>query len=74
MKYNIIGDIHGRTSWKELVIEDGINIFVGDYFSPYHSEYTFNKCMQTLTSKDFSSILNLKPAIKLLVWSMVADP
>ena len=35
MKYNIIGDIHGRTIWKELVREDCINIFVGDYFSPY---------------------------------------
>jgi len=34
-KYNIIGDIHGRTTWKDLVIEDGINIFVGDYFDPY---------------------------------------
>lgn len=33
--YNIIGDIHGRTSWKELVDEDCINIFVGDYFDPY---------------------------------------
>lgn len=35
MKYNIIGDIHGRTGWKDLVREDCINIFVGDYFSPY---------------------------------------
>jgi hypothetical protein len=34
-KYNIIGDTHGRTAWKDLVISDGINIFVGDYFSPY---------------------------------------
>lgn len=33
--YNIIGDIHGRTSWKELVDEDCINVFVGDYFDPY---------------------------------------
>lgn len=33
--YNIIGDIHGRTSWKELVTDSGINIFVGDYFDPY---------------------------------------
>lgn len=33
--YNIIGDIHGRTNWKELVDEDCINIFVGDYFDPY---------------------------------------
>ena len=33
--YNIIGDIHGRTSWKELVDEDCINVFVGDYFDSY---------------------------------------
>lgn len=33
--YNIIGDIHGRKSWKELIDEDCINIFVGDYFDPY---------------------------------------
>ncbi len=33
--YNIIGDIHGRTCWKNLVREDSINIFVGDYFDPY---------------------------------------
>lgn len=35
-KLNVIGDIHGRTSWKDLVIEDAVNVFVGDYFSPYH--------------------------------------
>ena len=35
MRYNIIGDIHARTIWKELVIDDAVNIFVGDYFSPY---------------------------------------
>lgn len=33
--YNIIGDIHGRSCWKNLVREDCINIFVGDYFDPY---------------------------------------
>ena len=33
--YNIIGDIHGRTCWKELVKDDCINIFVGDYLDPY---------------------------------------
>ena len=30
--YNIIGDIHGKESWKQLVQEEGINVFVGDYF------------------------------------------
>lgn len=33
--YNIIGDIHGRRCWKNLVREDSVNIFVGDYFDPY---------------------------------------
>ena len=33
--FNIIGDIHGRTCWKELIDENEINIFVGDYFDPY---------------------------------------
>lgn len=36
MIYNIIGDIHGRTCWKELVQDNAVNVFVGDYFSPYH--------------------------------------
>lgn len=35
--YNIIGDIHGRTCWKELVKDDCINIFVGDYLDPYEN-------------------------------------
>ena len=30
--YTIIGDIHGKESWKQLVQEEGINVFVGDYF------------------------------------------
>lgn len=32
---NIIGDIHGRDSWKELVDLNFLNVFVGDYFDPY---------------------------------------
>lgn len=35
MKINVIGDIHGRTNWKDLVLEDAVNVFVGDYFDPY---------------------------------------
>ena len=34
-KCNVIGDTHGLTSWKELVIDDAVNVFVGDYFSPH---------------------------------------
>jgi len=46
MIYNIIGDIHGRTSWKELVQEDAINIFIGDYFDPYldYNDIPFIEC------------------------------
>ena len=35
MKYNIIGDIHGRTNWKQLVDADAVNVFLGDYFDPH---------------------------------------
>ena len=41
-KFNVIGDIHGRTKWKELVKDDAVNIFVGDYFDPY-DDYTFEE-------------------------------
>ncbi len=33
--YNIIGDVHGRDCWQQLVKDDCVNIFVGDYFDPY---------------------------------------
>lgn len=49
MKYNIIGDTHGRTKWKDLVLPDAINIFVGDYFSPYTKSegIDYNQCQDT---------------------------
>ena len=34
-KYVIIGDIHCRESWKRLIVEGAVHVFVGDYFSPY---------------------------------------
>ena len=43
MLYNIIGDIHGRTYWKNLVMDNAVNIFVGDYFSPY-GYISFDDC------------------------------
>jgi hypothetical protein len=52
--YNIIGDIHGRTCWKNLVREDSINIFVGDYFDPY--EYI----PQAERMANFQKIIDLK--------------
>ncbi|WQJ53501.1 MAG: hypothetical protein [Wendovervirus sonii] len=54
MIYNIIGDIHCRTNWKELVKKDAINIFVGDYFSPYN-DISFKK-----GKKNFLEIINFK--------------
>ncbi len=39
MLYNFIGDIHGRNVWQKLVREDAINVFVGDYLDPYHTEH-----------------------------------
>lgn len=47
--YNIIGDIHGRSCWENLVREDSVNIFVGDYLdsyeniSPAEQMYNFQK-------------------------------
>ena len=48
MIYNLIGDIHGRDSWKELVQDNVINIFVGDYFDPYvdYDDIPFEKCKE----------------------------
>lgn len=55
MLYNIIGDIHGRTDWIYLVKEDAINIFVGDYFSPYDEKITFEDC-----KRNFLDIIEYK--------------
>ena len=52
--YNIIGDIHGRTSWKELVQDECINIFVGDYFDPYDA------IPHELLLQNFKDILSYK--------------
>lgn len=55
MKYNIIGDIHGRTVWRDLVVDDGVNIFLGDYFSPYDEDMKFSDLRQ-----NFEDILEFK--------------
>lgn len=52
--YNIIGDIHGRVCWKDLVIPDAINVFVGDYFDPY-DDYSYEQLM-----RNFQEILQFK--------------
>ena len=51
---NTIGDIHGRTVWKELIKPNYVNIFVGDYFDPYH-----NISFEELKS-NFLDIINFK--------------
>jgi hypothetical protein len=37
--FNFIGDLHGRTCWKDLIREGAINIFMGDYLDARESEY-----------------------------------
>lgn len=54
--YNIIGDIHGRTCWKELVQDDCINIFAGDYLDPYE-DMPYDDMMQ-----NFREIIAYKQA------------
>jgi hypothetical protein len=64
-KYNILGDTHGRPAWKNLVIEDGKNIFTGDYFSPYNKEYSYEDC-----KNNFLQIIDFKikhPETELLI-------
>jgi hypothetical protein len=39
MTYNLIGDIHGRNAWRQLVRTDMINIFLGDYLDPYDRDH-----------------------------------
>lgn len=53
-KLNIIGDIHGRRVWSKLLVHDAINIFVGDYFSPY-SDIPYEAC-----AENFNYIMELK--------------
>ena len=57
--YKVIGDIHGRTNWYDLVKdidEDTIVIFVGDYTDPYakegiYFEQMFQQLMEIVTFK-----------------------
>ena len=41
MRVTCIGDIHGRSSWKDIVNENENNhfVFLGDYVDPYRSEF-----------------------------------
>lgn len=39
IKINVIGDTHGLPFWKELVDDNALNVFVGDYLDAKTSEY-----------------------------------
>lgn len=45
MKLIVIGDIHGRKNWKDLIDKSAVNVFVGDYFDPYE-DYEFDELKQ----------------------------
>jgi hypothetical protein len=56
MKYNIIGDIHSREWFTDVVLDDAVNVFVGDYFSPY-DRIDFSKQVEV-----FCDVLSIKKA------------
>lgn len=54
MKYQFFGDTHGETHWKDLLNPECIQVFLGDYFSPYKLQ-TYEQCKNNLLE-----ILNYK--------------
>ena len=58
MKYIFIGDIHGRTNWKQIVEKEKDAdkfIFFGDYFDPYDWTLTLDDLVN-----NFRDILDFK--------------
>lgn len=57
MAYVCIGDIHGRTSWKELVEQNPNStfIFMGDYLDPYFNDITYLDAIE-----NFKKIIEFK--------------
>ena len=58
MKYILIGDIHGRTNWKQIVEKEKDAdkfIFFGDYFDPYDWSLSLNEIVN-----NFNDILEFK--------------
>ena len=58
MKHVIIGDIHGRTNWKQIVEKEKDAdkfIFLGDYFDPYNWTLTLDDLVN-----NFRDILDFK--------------
>ena len=54
MKYQFFGDTHGETHWKDLLDTSCVQVFLGDYFSPYKL-WTQTDCLN-----NFLEILELK--------------
>ena len=54
MKYQFFGDTHGEKHWESLLDESCIQVFLGDYFSPYRN-YSYDECKD-----NFLKILKLK--------------
>ena len=58
MKYILIGDIHGRTNWKQIVEKEKDAdkfIFFGDYFDPYDWSLSLNEIVN-----NFNDIVEFK--------------
>lgn len=57
MKVGVIGDIHGRMKWKEIVLNKDIDlwIFIGDYFDTRDGGYSGNRQIE-----NFKDILEFK--------------
>lgn len=47
MKYQFFGDTHGETHWKKLIDPECIQVFLGDYFSPYKLQ-SYEQCRDNL--------------------------
>lgn len=57
IRYNLIGDLHGKDVWKSLVKNDCINVFVGDFFDPYTRAISYEQCVA-----NFLEIIEFKKA------------
>lgn len=47
MKYQFFGDTHGEVHWKQLIDPECIQVFLGDYFSPYRGQ-SYEQCRDNL--------------------------
>lgn len=47
MKYQFFGDTHGEVHWRQLIDPECIQVFLGDYFSPYRGQ-SYETCKSNL--------------------------